>query len=307
MLIVVSFVVVGVGASGAYALLLARRIETFAVELPGSPKGGTTYLLVGSDSRAGIRPEQQPAFGLTPGERADIMLVVRAHDDGTITVVSLPRDLLVLGPELAFHRLALRWLAGPQALVESLCGSLGLGIDHLVVIDMVGFMEVVDAVGGVDVVRETALRDTLLDFDLDVGRTHLDGYTALQYVRARHLQERTIDGWKPIDNARSEHSMFVLRALGREMRPDWNVVRNHRLAWSVAGAVSADADTGIRDLWRLAGVLRRIDEGALVALPTTLTDAPIPFAELRPGAAAALDRVGRGGPCGEGALLAGPD
>ena len=118
---------------------------------------------------------------------ADLVLVLRVPGDGaTPHLLSVPRDLLVLGDDRGLHRTALTRLQGLQATVDALCQSLGIGAEHLVELDLAGFTKIVDAVGGVDVELPAATRDAVLyEFSFPPGVNHLDGAGALLYVRPR--------------------------------------------------------------------------------------------------------------------------
>jgi LCP family protein required for cell wall assembly len=252
--------------------------------------------------------EQTRAFGKPPGARADIIMVVRTFDDGRPpAVMSIPRDLLVPGIVPGTEdRLALRWLRGPQHLVDTLCSALGLGVDHLVAVDMAGFVELVDALGGIDLQFDERVRDTVIAFEAPAGREHLDGERALQLVRARHLERPTpFYVWEPLPNSRAENAERVLTTVMSKAKPGLNPWRNHRIAWSGSDALSVDDGTGVRDLWHLASALRRFDPASSpVEFAATLRDdARKPMARIAPGASAALDRVGRGGECGRGTLV----
>ncbi|MFH1104035.1 MAG: LCP family protein [Actinomycetota bacterium] len=83
---------------------------------------------------------------------------------------------------------------GMEALRETLQRTLGLRIDFYVLVDFAGFVDVVDAIGGVDVTARESMHvrfspakageeDTIIN--ILPGRNHLDGRTALAYVRNR--------------------------------------------------------------------------------------------------------------------------
>jgi LCP family protein required for cell wall assembly len=283
-------------AGAAYAIVLTRRLDHLDVRLHPSRGGGTTYLIVGSDSREGVSESQRAGVGEVAGARADLLLVLRVPDAGPPRLLSIPRDLLVLDDGGALRRLAITWRTGPQATIDALCGSLGLGADHLVEVDLAGFTDVVDAVGGVDVFFPMSVRDTVLDFELPPGVHRLRGEHALAFVRARHLEQLNGRVWEPVPNPRAEHAQFVLRAVARDAEPTvLDPLGTHRLLWSASGAVAVDDDTGLRDLWSLGNDLRGLASSEEIELPAVLHEGVIPFAELEPGAATTLARFGDGG------------
>src|SRR5262245_31755223 len=124
---------IGAGCVGllvvAFGAAMWLRIDRFSVSLPGSAPGGRTYLLIGSDSRAGLDPDAR--FSSTrehPGKRANIVILVRIEGD-RIRLMPVPRDLLVLRADGTFTRLALTLLKDEQAVVDTVCRSLRIGIN----------------------------------------------------------------------------------------------------------------------------------------------------------------------------------
>jgi LCP family protein required for cell wall assembly len=139
-------------------------------------------------------------------QNADVIII--AHLDlvaHKMSSVSIPRDLLVdipgVGPDkingsyndgvLADPDNAVAGVAKVRDTVEQV---FGIPIDAYVLIDFDGFKSVVDSVGGIDVDVPEAIHDEDYPtedygtevFDLAAGPQHLDGDTALKYVRTRH-------------------------------------------------------------------------------------------------------------------------
>jgi polyisoprenyl-teichoic acid--peptidoglycan teichoic acid transferase len=81
-----------------------------------------------------------------------------------------------------------------MTLVKEVGYLVGLNIDYYAVMDFVGFRKMVDMVGGIDVVNSTVIDDATYNwldgraagFHLGTGQQHLDGASALAYVRSRH-------------------------------------------------------------------------------------------------------------------------
>src|SRR5690606_26960507 len=90
------------------------------------------------------------------------------------------------------------------ATVESLTG---LGVDHVAIVDMAGFQEVVDRLGGYEICVENPVRDPKAKLDLPAGCHLADGADTLAWLRSRNTQEQMEDGrWVRMDgvNDRSE-------------------------------------------------------------------------------------------------------
>jgi LCP family protein required for cell wall assembly len=207
-------VVLVVSGSG-YGLLVwsdagIDRVDAFAAtaDRPAAgPDGSTTFLMVGSDARTGMSKADRRRLHVgnnpgTVGRRADTMLLVHVssrHD--TVTAVSLPRDSYVtipahVGtdgsnvPERRNKLNAAYAVGGPSLAVATVERSTGVRIDHYVEVDFLGFEELVNAVGGVDVCTAKPLRDFKAGLRLPAGTTRVDGETGLAYVRARNLDAR---------------------------------------------------------------------------------------------------------------------
>jgi LCP family protein required for cell wall assembly len=187
------------------------RVDAFAdlADRPApSANGSTTFLLVGSDGREGMSPADMKRLHVgnaatAGGRRADTMLMMHVSPQhGTVTVVSLPRDSYVTiprhvsasdGSSVRQRRDKLNSayaFGGAPLTVAAVEATTGVRIDHYVEVDFLGFVRLVDAVGGVDVCAPTRLRDRKAGLRLPKGVSHVDGETGLAYVRARNLDAR---------------------------------------------------------------------------------------------------------------------
>ncbi|HEX4698867.1 MAG TPA: LCP family protein [Actinomycetes bacterium] len=218
---------------------------------PAGAAGSTTFLLVGSDGRTGMsRAEMRQLHvgtaATAAGRRADTMLLVHiSAQHGTVDVVSLPRDSYVTIPA---HRAtdgaqvperknklnAAYAFGGPSLTVATIERTTGVRIDHYLEVDFMGFVRLVDAVGGVDVCSPTPMRDRKAGLHLPAGVTHVDGRTGLAYVRARHLdatadlgrvqrQQRFLAAM--VDRATSKDVLLDPRALVRFLNAALAAVR----------------------------------------------------------------------------------
>src|SRR5690625_1259285 len=147
------------------------RTSAFPFDPPkGGETGGVVYLLVGTD--AGIERHETELQYSPPGEedpRADIIFLFRLGEDGQATMVPVPRDVLAPREEGAPIRLALHLLQGPQQLADAVCGALGVGVDRYVSIDAAGFVDAVDALGGIEADNPYPVRDWRAKLDLPAG------------------------------------------------------------------------------------------------------------------------------------------
>ena len=154
-----------------------------------------TFLLLGVDQR----PDDPSPL------RTDTMIVVTIQPEtNQVGMISLPRDLFVPIPGFDYSGKITtaftigelnRYPGGGAALAKKTVSEfLGYPIDYYVKINFDGFVQAIDAIGGVDVVVANTIHDEeypTIDygyqtFHIEAGPQHLDGETALKYVRSRH-------------------------------------------------------------------------------------------------------------------------
>jgi LCP family protein required for cell wall assembly len=201
-----------VGGFYVYANSRLERVEAL-LDYEGRPDGqpGTTYMIVGSDSRQGLSDEQmdEMATGYAEGRRTDTIMVLYIPDEGDPTIVSVPRDSYVplAVPGYADNKINTAFAdavcgtndageevcGGPAPLVETFERASGVHIDHYVEIGMGGFVDIVDAVGGVELCPEEAMADPKAGLDIEAGCQTMDGGTALGYVRTRATPRADLD------------------------------------------------------------------------------------------------------------------
>ena len=128
----------------------------------------------------------------------------------------------------------------------------GVRIDHYLEIDFLGFVRLVDAIGGVDVCAPTRLRDRLAGLRLPKGVIHVDGETALAYVRARHLDARADLG--RIDRQQRFLGSMAARVTSRDVLLDPRALV--RFLNAALDAVRADPGLTEKELVALGTELR---------------------------------------------------
>jgi len=144
------------------------------VELIRQPAGQINILLLGSD--------EIPEEG---GFRTDSLMLVTLNPNlGTAHVTSFPRDLYVYIPGWTMQRVntALQ-KGGFELLAATFEYNLGVYPEHFVMVNFNGFVEGVDSLGGLDIEVSEPLADPY-GYVRD-GLVHMDGLTALWYVRSR--------------------------------------------------------------------------------------------------------------------------
>ena len=106
---------------------------------------GETYLIVGSDSRAGWKYDD----GNT-GARTDTIMVLHKAPNGVTSLISIPRDSYVKIPGHKKNKINAAFAeGGAQLLVETVEELTGLTIDAYMEMGLTGVGDLVDALGGV--------------------------------------------------------------------------------------------------------------------------------------------------------------
>jgi LCP family protein required for cell wall assembly len=200
-------------------------------------------LLLGSDT---TNPENSG--------RTDVLMVVsinRTHN--AVALLSIPRDLYVYVPDVGMKRINTAYGlgetlvegTGAQLLIDTIQYNLGLSVDRYARVDFIGFKQIVDALGGLQVPVDCAIQDwrlrepdldpTIEDnwemFTLPIGMQYMDGDLALWYVRSRRTSS---------DLDRGRRQQDVLRALWRKLRSQEALAQLSTLWNQLAGKVETD-------------------------------------------------------------------
>ena len=228
---------------------------------------GSTYLLVGSDSRENLSREQRRRLGTgdAAGRRTDTIMLLHAGR-GPNLLLSIPRDSLVPIPGHGTTKINAAFaFGGPKLLVETIEQNTGVRVDHYVEIGFGGFVNSVDAVGGIRVCTKSRLVDPLANLRMSKGCHHVDGVTALAYSRTRHTQANG-----DIDRAKNQRK--VVSQVGDKVKSPWTVinpVRYFRVADAGAGSLRISKGTGPLALARFAWAMTRVDgsKGLTCSMP----------------------------------------
>jgi LCP family protein required for cell wall assembly len=158
-----------------------------------------TFLVVGSHER-----------------NADTIIIVHANSNShEIKMISIPRDLWFKNRKLnSVYR-----YYGIDALADTVSELTGLTINKYMAIDMYAFIDVINIMGGIDVVLDEALVDptyhikengqwTTLNYP--AGPQHLDGLGALRVARSRHSTN---------DYSRSRRQQLIIGAIFDKLSP----------------------------------------------------------------------------------------
>jgi LCP family protein required for cell wall assembly len=185
-----SLVLLFAGAAWGLSSYVNTAIGRIDAGTAGGDSGPLNILLAGVDVRAGLTPGQLRRLhvGYADGANSDTLMVIHiAADRSSVTVVSLPRDSWVPIPGNGYNKInAAFGIGGPRLTVATVEQATGLTINDFIEVNFLGFVKVIDALGGVDICLPYAVDDPDSGLDLSAGIHHVNGITALEYARDRH-------------------------------------------------------------------------------------------------------------------------
>jgi LCP family protein required for cell wall assembly len=216
--LIAGFLISGLLGVAAYFLPVFQVAATSAVTSGtvtaplAAPAQPFSVLLLGSDDDAKFVPDRY---------NTQSMILVRVDPNTRqATLLSIPRDLWVPIPGYSSGKISTAFqLGGPDLAIKTVEKNFQVHVDDYVWIGLKGLVNLIDQLGGVDVIVTNPVMDNYFPADVNSndpyayhrvavlpGAVHLDGYHALQYVRSRHGDLRG-------DFARSERQQQVLLAI----------------------------------------------------------------------------------------------
>jgi LCP family protein required for cell wall assembly len=229
-------VAAAVGVTGTIGVLRAadsrtadvERIDAVVEVLADVPDDDTeieypaeNYLLVGSDSREGVSGDSADAGVIgdassVGGRRSDTIMILRQERNGGAALISIPRDLWVpISGTGRSSRINSAYNEGPERLAATVTEALGIPVHHYVEVDFVGFKQIVDELGGIEICIGYPARDTHSGLSIDAGCQRLDGVQALAFARSRYYEEWNGEQWVRdgrADLGRIERQQFFIRS-----------------------------------------------------------------------------------------------
>ena len=241
-----------------------------------------SWLMIGSDEAGGL---------------ADVIIyIVEPKNGGIPAIVSLPRDLWIESPcTKAYARINVNLhgcgddVGGPVLVALAVQQFTGIPVDHFVLLDFDGFVDVVDAVGGVQLCFDEPTRDRKSHLaPTSVGCTIANGQTALAWVRSRHTQVLRDGSWGSVgadDFSRQNHQREVLWALADKISDLESLTSLITLVSSLSSAIRIDEtwtfSDAASDMWNHRNLSEdsvekivlevenyRTETGAAVLIPT---------------------------------------
>ncbi len=253
-------------------------VSVAATDLPMDGFGHTNVLLLGKGDA------NHDGIDLT-----DTIMIASIDPGNTksVALLSLPRDLYFLQTEKIgkgrintlyrdYKSLLIREgmekeAAETEALTEvaaEVGRTVGIEIHEALMVDFQGFVEAVDAIGGVDIEVPEDLLDTeypdplnesaFITFEVKAGPQHLDGETALKYARSRHSTS---------DFDRSRRQQQILQAIGDTVKSGGVLSKPNRIL-DLVNILKEHVETTltVREMLGLAKLGGEIDKANLLTM-----------------------------------------
>jgi LCP family protein required for cell wall assembly len=199
--------------------------QALGADAPHSTGGAMNILLIGLDTRKDQQGNDLPSNILdklhagdseSGGYNTNTLILVHIAPDDKVTAFSIPRDDYVpvtgipgyrhikikeaygLTKANAEQKLADRGVsdqaalesagreAGRAATITAVRNLTGAPIDYFAEVSLVGFYDLADSLGGVEVCLNHAVQDDYSGADFPAGRQRLNAQQALAFVRQRH-------------------------------------------------------------------------------------------------------------------------
>jgi LCP family protein required for cell wall assembly len=182
-------------------------------------------------------------------------------------MLSIPRDLWVDIPGQGMGKINAAYaFGGPRLMVQTIRENLGIDVNHYVEIGFVGFISMVDELGGIELSFPYPARDVSSGLDVEAGTYTVDGDTALAYARSRKYQELQNGSWVSVDASdlgRTQRQQEVVRAIVTELKSPASMAEAGRIAGSLARHMTIDAHLADSSVAGLAWDFRRLVTGGI--------------------------------------------
>lgn len=272
--IFIILVIVAVASVLGYGWFLNHELKKINVSgLSASVGGDENILVAGSTTRCGLKFQNaQWGFcsqGVT-GVNSDIIMIVHlVPKTHSVTLLSIPRDTFVPNARAGHEafKIDAALYQGPSQLVNAIEEDFGIPIQHYVEVNFDGFVNIVNVLGGIKMNFPLPVYDAYSHLDVKVaGCTTLNGVTALQLIRARHLQYKpasitTNDTYywpyelqSDIGRIARTHEFLKVLASSVEKKGLSNPITDEKLVSAILPNIIVD--TGLND----SSILSLIDE-----------------------------------------------
>ena len=256
----------------AALIVLGYAVYKIAIpepEMSPDPAGSSSAVqdsTPGMEDGAHQRKEQTYTFLLAvpdqeSGNAYGIMVVTYDVPNQKVGLLSIPRDTLVMKKNPKINS---SMKAGIDNLEEVVSDLVGFPIDYYITLDLDAFIEIVDAVGGVDfdVPVEMYYDDPAQDLHIHYkpGMQHLNGQQAMEVCRFRHNADGT--GYPLGDVQRAETAQKMMLTIAKKVMSVDSLVNINEfvgivernietdlkgtdIAWFAAKALGLNLSTGV--------------------------------------------------------------
>jgi LCP family protein required for cell wall assembly len=279
---VAAVVIVVAGTLTAYLKYRAVYDSITRVSVPGQALGhrppvystdSLNILVYGSDSRKGLTPHQQYVLrtGDDQTDNTDTIMVVHfSPGRQRITVMSIPRDTMVpvytcpSGPGYAGQQASpggevqinsLLEIGGPTCLWKTVEQVTGIRFNHFIGIGMLGFVNVINDLGGVNVCVPYKVSDPVSGLNLKSGEHHINGVQALAFWRTRE-DLGTGSDLERIQRDQFMSAQVVKGVLGSSLLS--NPIRLLSVITDAAAAMTTDSGMSVTDLMQIGESLHSL-------------------------------------------------
>src|SRR3984957_7438033 len=277
--IVGAVVVVLAGAVFGYGEYRNHQIHHIVVNglVSQPPSGIENIVLVGSTSRCALK-QQNKAFGLcsegVTGVNSDVVMILHVDPNTkTAAILSIPRDLFVPNARASgANKIDAALAEGPQQLVSAIEQDFGIPIHHYVELNFDSFQGVVNALGGIKMYFPEPVFDAYSGLNVPTaGCRSLNGFQALEVVRARHLVYKgpgvtTNDhaDWTPdpesdLSRIRRDHEFLRVLATAVDKKGLGNPITDNDLLGAVAPQLQVDSGLSLSSMFGLVTTFHGIN------------------------------------------------
>ena len=258
--------------------------------------GFDVYMLIGSDERTGKAIETR---GIVKGKRADVIILGLINQDtNETTLLSFPRDLLIKNNCTdKYERINASYVKNncgnnAENLAAAIYSISGLRVNHFASFDFLGFEQIVDSVGGVEICVDVTQREGFA-FELQEGCQVVNGLTTLNWIVSRSTErlvgEKTTDNngndnstWELIpgvsDLTRIERQQYVVVQLINELKGFSSINELNTFIKALEKAFTIDENLTINKAVDLLWSLRGFDLSSVKKITT-----PIDYVKLEDG------------------------
>lgn len=237
---------------------------------------GTTFVMVGTDSRDNLTREERNDLVTgheTGSTRADTIMLLHLPPSGDPMLISVPRDSYLEIPGHGPNKVNASYtLGGPALLVDTLEQATGLRVEGYLEVGFGGFVQVVEKVGGVRMCLDEPVQDEKTKLDLPAGCQDLVGREALGYVRMRYSDPRG-------DLGRVERQRQFLSALVAKTATPGTVFVPWRLndvGTAIGSNLAVGEETSMWETGRMALGMRSVANGDGQSLTVPVADPNYP-------------------------------